>query len=468
MDNKDFLWEKIKEKYVEIILCEKKVSVLTHFSAADADFYFQKLEVCRDAKAAITAVLYNKLKQDDQLLLTQEEIFNENDETFEPFILAIVNADADIKKIYDETDIELLSVERFAITYREYWNKHVNVNKFLNIMPPAIKWDESIKNALNQAIMASQQIHKAVNLSGLENIRQIMKPYDFMKNSNLQQFTQDAILSVVEVKPLGWEYICQGAKQYTFLQNSALEQITKSIQTTKYIAEIMSPILDSIKQYADIFSEIISSIDIPKLSETRKQQLLESYRAWGNIGWTMIPHAPIGLFNARPIERQEADKLVLKYFNQDGMKYLFDKLKEKSIRKDDLDSAIFCYENRQYKACILLLLGVIDAKLIRAQKRQKIKRREVCSKAVLKLTQKLEEQYNKSSFFYSMLRYYGTIECLNVFFKNGNDFFKEPDVVNRNFVGHGMNRRKIRKKDCIQVFLALYNLTELLDAVKWK
>ena len=46
---------------------------------------------------------------------------------------------------------------------------------------------------------------------------------------------------------------------------------------------------------------------------------------------------------------------------------------------------------------------------------------------------------------------------------NGDDFVKEPDVINRNFVGHGMNRRKVRRKDCIQLFLALYNVVDMTE-----
>ncbi|MUU07371.1 hypothetical protein [Phascolarctobacterium faecium] len=249
--------------------------------------------------------------------------------------------------------------------------------------------------------------------------------------------------------PAVWENIQSGIKKFTrFVQRAA---------------EIAEPILKVMVQYANVFSKIISAINIPGSSEQRKQELLESYKEWGNLGWTMIPHATIEIFDVKPIGAKEADKLALKYFNKQGIEYLFASLQGKSIKKDDLSSAIFCYENRQYKACAVILFGIIDAKLIRSQKKQKSGRREVCSRAVKELEKKLEPKYNTTSFFYSVLRYYGTIECLRVFFKNGDDFVKEPDVINRNFVGHGMNRRKVRRKDCIQLFLALYNVVDMTE-----
>ena len=151
-------------------------------------------------------------------------------------------------------------------------------------------------------------------------------------------------------------------------------------------------------QYANVFSKIISAINIPGSSEQRKQELLESYKEWGNLGWTMIPHATIEIFDVKPIGAKEADKLALKYFNKQGIEYLFASLQGKSIKKDDLSSAIFCYENRQYKACAVILFGIIDAKLIRSQK-AKSGRREVCSRAVKELEKKLEPKYNTTSFF---------------------------------------------------------------------
>ena len=71
----------------------------------------------------------------------------------------------------------------------------------------------------------------------------------------------------------------------------------------------------------------------------------------------------------------------------------------------------------------------------------------------------MDEEY----FLYHMLYATGLLSCLNTFFADGHYFRHEPDVINRNFIDHGMYRRRVRKKDCIQLFVALYDLIEFLE-----
>lgn len=89
---------------------------------------------------------------------------------------------------------------------------------------------------------------------------------------------------------------------------------------------------------------------------------------------------PIKLFNEAPADMKEADKTALRYFNKEGMERLFAYVQEQPIKKGDLSSAIFCFENRQYKACAILLFSVIDAKLIRLQSQKGGKNRRQVGK----------------------------------------------------------------------------------------
>ena len=117
--------------------------------------------------------------------------------------------------------------------------------------------------------------------------------------------------------------------------------------------------------------------------------------------------------------------------------------------------------------CALLLFGIIDAKLIRLQAIKKTeKRRKVGSNAVKELEIKYREKVDEEYFLYHMLYVAGLLKCLKTFFADGNNFHGKPKVINRNFIAHGMNRRSVRRKDCIQLFLALYNLIELLEELQ--
>ena len=48
-------------------------------------------------------------------------------------------------------------------------------------------------------------------------------------------------------------------------------------------------------------------------------------------------------------------------------------------------------------------------------------------------------------------------------FEHGNDCKEQPMVLNRNFLGHGMLYRKVIRKDCVMLFLLLYNFTMFLN-----
>ena len=56
----------------------------------------------------------------------------------------------------------------------------------------------------------------------------------------------------------------------------------------------------------------------------------------------------------------------------------------------------------------------------------------------------------------------GLFSCIETVFAPAENFKAEPYTFNRNYLAHGMTRRPVRQRDCIQLFLALYNLTVFL------
>ena len=61
------------------------------------------------------------------------------------------------------------------------------------------------------------------------------------------------------------------------------------------------------------------------------------------------------------------------------------------------------------------------------------------------------------------LRAINLSEALNVLFDSGNDFRVQPKVINRNFLCHGMLHRRVSRKDCVMLFLFIYNFVSILD-----
>lgn len=244
----------------------------------------------------------------------------------------------------------------------------------------------------------------------------------------------------------------------------ALENFATIISKVYDFSVTMKPMLDALQQFSVYLSETVTNIKIPTLSEERKQELLENHKQWGRFGWTWFQNAPLNFFNTPPLDYTDANNKVKSLCSTQAIENLFNDLRQQNINMTDLESAIFCYQNKQYKACTLLLFGLIDAKLIRKQPISE-KRRKVGATAVKLLKGQFEEQKDEQA-FYTILCFANLITCLETFFADGNNFKNEPLNVNRNFVDHGMSRRNVRKRDCIQLFLALNNLLYFLDDIK--
>ncbi len=261
------------------------------------------------------------------------------------------------------------------------------------------------------------------------------------------------------------EYIAGGiAQSFSIAQelSSALRPaIENFVKMTQELATIMKPIVDAVQQVAAFFAKSIADFQIPSISEERKKELIDSYKKWGEYGWTLFPLAPFDSFDEPPTSVEAANVAMKTYCSRRSMELVFEELRSYHIKREDLDAAILCYDNRQYKACALILFGLIDAKLIRKQKRSE-KYRLSGSKAARRLRKQFEDSDNEKMLF-TMLLCVNLFACLETFFANAYDFKIEPPTINRNFVSHGMTRRPVRQRDCIQLFLALYNLMVFFD-----
>lgn len=202
------------------------------------------------------------------------------------------------------------------------------------------------------------------------------------------------------------------------------------------------------------------AIKIPEFTDEQKDELLESHIKWGEIGWTYLPSSWGNFFDENPTDINSANKEMMSYFTKEEQQELFDCLKLSSVKKDDLETAIFCFENHKYKPCALILFSLIDGKLIRNQGLQ-AKGRPVGNGAIKRFKEKIESDEERA--FYEIIYDANVLACLKAFFQGCPNFKDEPEIINRNFVMHGMTGRAVRKRDCVQLFLLLNNLLLLMD-----
>ena len=215
-------------------------------------------------------------------------------------------------------------------------------------------------------------------------------------------------------------------------------------------------------------AELIKAVQIPTLTEDRKEEICASYKKWGEYGWTMPLSAPIRLFSAPPTSKNDANKKALAYCKSKDVQELFSLLRNvKGIKKSDLEEAIFDFEQGKYKSCVLVLFGLVDAKLIRLQREEdrnkRNRKRPVGKTAATNLFRHIQEETNIDKQVHQLFEFQNIYACLLSVFADGDDFTNQPSIVNRNFVDHGMIHRKVSRRDCVQMFLLYYHLLKFLD-----
>ena len=261
----------------------------------------------------------------------------------------------------------------------------------------------------------------------------------------------------------------------------------ETLSISKSIASIASTIMGStpafmsnLKAIQTNLGRIINTridwnaIVIPGLSEDKKKERIEAFRQWGAYGWTVIPHANFKYFNTAPASRKEANEKVLACFKTKSQMEEFWKAFDSAekVKKSDFVEAIKDFDNHCYKSCAMMLYSLIDGRLIRLQGGPKAQKENLDTKKSKKkpvrysgasAVNKINSKYNEihedeiESWFFSNLTRENLFCALAVLYANGNDFREQPDIMNRNFVDHGMLHRKVRRMDCIQLFLAYYN-----------
>ena len=227
-----------------------------------------------------------------------------------------------------------------------------------------------------------------------------------------------------------------------------------SLQVDMAINELDTQSLSVVLQALnDKISQLAAAVSVPAFSDAEKAELLENYRQWGRYGWTAHPSAAPKCFYATPDNNKAAHKQMQMFLSKAYSERLFSLLRKNLNNTNDLESAIFCYNNRQYKACALLLFSMIDSEIIHFQ--TNVQRPDVGTRAIKYVKQKAEE-YDEGAFIF-VLHYANIISCLETLFESGHNFVKEPATINRNYICHGMSQRPVRKRDCYQLFLLLYN-----------
>ena len=185
-------------------------------------------------------------------------------------------------------------------------------------------------------------------------------------------------------------------------------------------------------------------------------EYIDSVRSWGNYGWTLFPLQTVAPFLNAPTDKKSANKSMQALCTPTAIKELWGFILPLS-HKCDVMEAQSCFYNKEYKACALILIARIEALLIRCQPRNK--NRKIGNQAVRKFGDAHVSELELRKVHYNALCYAGLLQALKAVYRDSENFKKQPEIINRHFLVHGMLTRPVKRMDCIQLLLIYYNLT---------
>lgn len=188
---------------------------------------------------------------------------------------------------------------------------------------------------------------------------------------------------------------------------------------------------------------------------------IESYKQWGEYGWSISPQVNSKYFLSKPLSLDDADEKMRKFCIIENIDEIKKALYNHDLNKEDLETAQFCYENKQYKLCAMLLFSMIDCQLINKKYFGKGKDGNPYLKtgfgAIMKLKASGDKTFDEN-YFLLFLQYKLIIHSLMSLFAGADNFENEPEIINRNFLMHGKSTKLITNTDCYKLWSALYSL----------
>lgn len=441
------IFSRIENERGEVIIDEKAYPLIAFLSVNESsriiDEFKSRQGQCRQL---VSKLIHNKLDVSDEQKPEVNLIVEQNDDFFSEVFILFFKNDKELEKHYlaNREDIDIchrfISAIEATLTLRPY-NQHefdttstATVGKVLPI---------GISNTLYQQQNFALQSIPPFPSGSLAACEAVADRWAEISEISAAVYENIAgILSTVAQQANNWASMMQ--------------------QSISFISQIGSTV-----------NKFIQYINIPNLNADRIDKLRKARETWGRYGWTPPPSSPLILFNTLPNDHKDANKKALKYCKEEDMKSLFAQLLDMPhVKRSDAVEAIADFENRRYKSCALVLFGMIDARLIRLQRdedrRKNDNRRKTGLGAAKSLFKRIEQEQDVNVKTLIVFSHYNILQCLGTVFADGDDFKVQPDVINRNFVEHGMIVRKVVRKDCVQLFLLYYNLLKYLDLILGK
>lgn len=255
-------------------------------------------------------------------------------------------------------------------------------------------------------------------------------------------------------------------KRFILAYRDCLASLNEDL--VKVFSETVTPVIESldeiIQRVVKAVTKPIEEREILEVADKRFQENKKAVCKWGFYGWSLPPEPDVDFFLSYPASQADADKQMKRFCSNKALQNLWAMTRKLSnCKKSDFDEAIFAFEQKKYKSCALLLFSLIDAKLIRFQKRfHDDGQIQVGTGAIRYFERRYQNEYTVDFPLLPNLAFFNTLICLREVYKRYPNFSDIPHIINRHFVAHGMTIKPVRKKDCVQLFYLYFNLLDLL------
>lgn len=219
----------------------------------------------------------------------------------------------------------------------------------------------------------------------------------------------------------------------------------------------LEPLINVQKEISSIFNDL----EINKITEEEIKKYSKKYARYGKAGWTMLPSLNYRLDNLKTNDIKYFDKYAYNLLKKEGeFEYVIKSCEIEKKNRTIFNEANKCYEEGKYRSCALLLFSLIDYKMTRFQKQRKCQNIYIGKNAINYIRQKKYKQINK--YFFTSCSLSAIFSCLDVMYSSSNNFKERKYVINRNYLVHGYWKQKVRKVDCIKIYLLLWNISNTL------
>ena len=251
-------------------------------------------------------------------------------------------------------------------------------------------------------------------------------------------------------------------KLSTHISSNNSFSVKDYIKSISYSLEVFGTYLTSLHgtyDYNTIISSISNAVDElgnAVINAGCNEDYVKAYKKWGRFGWSFNVSINKKFFLSAPDSLQEADTLMQQYCNDEEIFRIMEELKSADINQKDLEEAYFTYTNHKYKSSVMLLFSLLDQQLINRNFFNEEGHLKTGAGVIGEL--KKSKKVHRENTHLHYLQFTLIIYCLIALFQSNKNFEKEPSIINRNFLIHGMSKNDINKTDCMKVWSALYSL----------